>query len=543
MHLVEVVGVDGVTLGSAMSEIRQFPLVPVSPPGAEDHARAETQRNQALFAWADRVLAQLGLTQAIAAVNIVDELRKILLDVNRAEVDLAIRDALHPASGQRAAHFAHMKEGGLKRILKMRFDEAKGDRVKAIGRGAGTASSSVPDWTADLILEQYGAVRPLLANLIQFLRWHPSWLGVLGYDEFSSRVVIRKRPPWGDEPVDSYWTDHHELLVRVWFQSEDISANQGDVARAVQASARHNSFHPVRDYFDALTWDGTLRLDTWLITFIHADDIEYVRAIAPRFLISAVARTYQPGCKVDHILVLEGPQGKQKSEALRTLVGRDVWFADRLSHVGTKDAALETAGVLLIEIAEMDALTKASSSAIKSFLSRRHDRFRPPFGKHTINRPRQCVFTASVNPAAGGYLKDPTGARRIWPVACHGIIDCEGIAATRDQLWAEAVTRYKAGAKWWLESPELEALATTEQRARYVVDAWQSPIEDWLASQKDVSITEMLSGALNLSPAEQTQRSVNRVSAILTHAGFVRVRARKGPKRKNQRETRYRRES
>ena len=161
---------------------------------------------------------------------------------------------------------------------------------------------------------------------------------------------------------------------------------------------------------------------------------------------SAVARIYRPGCKVDHVLVLEGPQGRQKSEALRMLAKNDSWFTDRLSHVASKDAVLEIAGVLIVEIAEMDALTKATSSAQKSFLTRRRDRFLPPYGKHPINLPRQCVFAATINPTVGGYLKDPTGARRFWPVACRGMIDRDGLEKVRDQLWAEAVHQFKAGA-------------------------------------------------------------------------------------------------
>jgi putative DNA primase/helicase len=114
---------------------------------------------------------------------------------------------------------------------------------------------------------------------------------------------------------------------------------------------------------------------------------------------SAVARIYRPGCKVDHVLVLEGPQGKLKSELLRTLAIRDEWFIDRLSSLTTKDAALDVVGVLLIEISEMDAILKAQSSSIKAFLSRRRDRFRPPYGRHVINLPRQCVSpAASIRP-------------------------------------------------------------------------------------------------------------------------------------------------
>jgi len=391
----------------------------------------------------------------------------------------------------------------------------------------------------DLIYDENGAVRPVLANTVLFLRHHAAWKGVLGFDEFAVRVVIRETLPWGPEVQDTPWSDNHESLARVWFQREGLFATLGDVGRAVQVVARHNPFHPVRDYFDGQIWDGTPRIDSWLVTYLHADDTPYTSAVGPRFLISAVARIYEPGCKVDHMLVLEGPQGKQKSEALRTLAVRDAWFADRLSHVASKDAAQETAGVMLIEVAEMDALVKATSSSIKAFITRRTDRFRPPYGKHVINRRRQCVFTGTINPIVGGYLRDPTGSRRFWPVACHGVIDRDGLRRDRDQLWAEAIARYKASTPWWLETPELEALATAEQRLRYVVDVWQAPVEDWLVGRDEVTITDVLSKALGLAPADHSQRNVNRVSAILTNAGFVRVRARKGPKR----ETRYRREN
>jgi predicted P-loop ATPase len=511
----------------------QFPF------GAEEHARAETERKQRLFAWADNVLRELGLAERVARANCLDELRRVTFDADAAEVALAIREALHPASGARNDCFAGLRAGGLKHILRMRFDEMKKQREAQLRRGRpGGTQQSAPDWTDDLKLDDKGGVRPILSNLISFLRHHPQWQGVLAYDEFSARVVIRKRPPWGTEVPGAQWTDHHESLTRVWFEREDIKAGQGDVGRAVQAAARSNPIHPVREYLDALVWDGTPRLDTWLVTYFHAEDSAYIRAVGPRYLISAVARIHEPGRKVDHIIILEGPQGKQKSEALRTLAISDDWFTDRLSHIASKDAALETAGVLIVEIAEMDALTKATSSAIKSFLTRRHDRFRPPFGKHTIRLLRQCVFAGTINPTAGGYLKDPTAARRFWPVACHGMIDRDGLERDRDQLWAEAVDRYRAGAKWWLETPELEALASAEQAARFKTDVWTQPIKQWLGRRKDVSIGEVLRGALRIKPRDQSHSAEIRVSSILTAMGFGQYLARKGSKRQR----RYRRD-
>ena len=372
----------------------------------------ETERKTRLFAWADRLLQELGLIDQIEKTNDLADLRKIAFDVEAVEVTLAIQEALYPEDGGRVALcFVNIGKRALKAILKARFAEAKRLRAQKLERGDTTTTTSgtstAYDWTADLKIDRKGAILSLLANLVLFLRHHPKWQGVLAFDEFGNRVVIRQSPPWGTEAADTVLTDHHETKTRTWFQREDIKAAQGDVGRAIQAVAKDAPFHPVREYFDALVWDGTPRIDAWLQTYLNADDTPYARAVGPRFLISGVARIYKPGCKVDHMLVLEGPQGKLKSEALRKLAVKDAWFIDRISHLAGKDAVMEISGALLIEIAEMDALAKATASTSKGFLTRRFDKFRPPYGKHTINLPRQCIFGGTINPPVGGYLKGP----------------------------------------------------------------------------------------------------------------------------------------
>jgi predicted P-loop ATPase len=509
------------------------PPVSTPPPNADAHARADTERNRQLFAWAEGVLKALGLDKAVAAARSIEELRRIALDVNDAEITLAIRDALHPTSGQRQEHFRGLKESSLKLILKNRFADLKKAREATLRRG------KPPDWADQLILDKDGKPLSNLANLLLILREAPKWRGVLGFDEFAVRVVIKRPPPWGREAPDAPWTDHHDALTRVWFQRDaGINPAAGDVGRAVQAAARHNPFHPVRDYFDSLVWDGVPRLDAWLVTYFHAEDNSYIRTIGPRFLISSVARIYQPGCKADHVLTLEGPQGKQKSEALRTLVKVDDWFTDRLSHVSSKDAGMEVAGVQIVELAEMDALTRASSSAIKSFITRRYDRFRPPYGKHLARLPRQCVFAGTINPPADGrYLRDQTGGRRFWPVTCRGMIDLAGLELARDQIWAEARDRFRAGEPWWLETPELEALATAEQALRLVVDPWMSLIVEWLGDRTDVGVQETLK-YIGVIPGPRARAAEMRVAQILKDLGFKKSR----PRTADEREYRYWRE-
>jgi predicted P-loop ATPase len=222
--------------------------IPTPPPNADAHARADTERNRRLFDWAEAVLKTLGLDKAVAAARSIEDLRRMALDVDSAEIALALRDALHPASGQRQEHFRGLREGGLKAILRNRFTVWKKDREATLRRGKAPKS----DWTDQLILDKDGKIRPILANLILILREAPRWKGVLGYDEFAARLVIKRPPPWGREALDAPWSDHHESLARVWFQNEGINPTAGDVGRAVQAAARHNPFHPVRTYFDAL---------------------------------------------------------------------------------------------------------------------------------------------------------------------------------------------------------------------------------------------------------------------------------------------------
>jgi hypothetical protein len=141
----------------------------------------------------------------------------------------------------------------------------------------------------------------------------------------------------------------------------------------------------------------------------------------------------------DCCLILEDPQGSRKSTALKTLAGP--YFADELADLGTKDSALQTQGVWIIELSELDSLGRAEVSRIKAFMSRTTDRFRPPYGNRLIESPRQCVFAGSVNHSS--YLRDDSGGRRFRPVAC-GRIDIDRLARDRDQLWAEAKALFRA---------------------------------------------------------------------------------------------------
>jgi len=200
---------------------------------------------------------------------------------------------------------------------------------------------------------------------------------------------------------------------------------------------------------------------------------------------------------------------------------------DRMPDITTKDAQQSLLGVWGIELAEMAAVRRADANAVKALLSTPVDRFRPSYGRVTENHPRQCVFIATVNPNGGGYLQDETGARRFWPVLCGAAwpenrrADARAVAAIRNQLWAEAVERYRAGEKWFIEDHELERAQAEAAAERFDTDEWQTAVQEFIAGQPFVQMRDILT-RLRLDFKDQTQAAQNRVARILTTLGWTR---------------------
>jgi len=381
------------------------------------------------------------------------------------------------------------------------------------------------DWYWQLDMSDKGKIYPHAGNLEMILTQDPRWAGVLGYCQFSYRIKFTGKPPIDTGPDGTGELEDNDFArLRIWLHRQYGMSPppRNELADALIAVAQKNRFHPVRDYLRSLQHDGEARLGLWLHRVFGAQGSDdYLAAVGTKFLIGAVARVMRPGCKMDNMLILEGDQGKGKSTALSVLFGD--WFSDAPLRLGDKDAYQLLQGVWGYELAELDALNKAESTEAKAFLSRQHDRFRPPYGVSPQTFPRQTVALGTTN--QDEYLKDYSGNRRYWPVRCQKV-DLEWLKAHRDQLWAEALARFEAGEPWWVATEEERRLFEDEQEVRMVRDAWEDPIREWLAGQTADYFTyaDILCGALDIDVGHIQRVHQNRLAPIMKHLGWTKAR-------------------
>ncbi|KVD91331.1 hypothetical protein WS63_11450 [Burkholderia stagnalis] len=328
--------------------------------------------------------------------------------------------------------------------------------------------------------------RATMHQLLDVLAEDPALCELVRYDEMKRRTVIASARPWEVAP-SPYWTDADTTNLRAYFERRYmLTAAKEHAADAVHTHAERNRFHPLREWLDALEWDGVKRLDAWLATYCGADDTPYVREVGRRFLISAVARVLRPGCKADHMLVLEGPQGIGKSRTVRVLAG-DEFYSDAVPDMDDARQTGETvAGVWLLENSEIVGLRKHEADAVKAFLSRSEDAFRPAYGREQVYQPRQFVMVGTCNrDGEGTYLRDETGGRRFWPVSVRAC-DITALTADRAQLWAEAVAAFRDGEVWWIEDDAMRAQAAQEVSARTVQNPWIAHVAAYLENNPGI---------------------------------------------------------
>lgn len=373
-----------------------------------------------------------------------------------------------------------------------------------------------PDWKDDLQRTKKGDLYCNAHNALLFIENTPEYRGRFLYDEMKQAIYY----DWEGRSLRPI-TDDDVSAIQRFLQAEGMTTvGRETVFWAVDHVARQRTVNPLLDFMDALEWDGVPRLDDWLSYYLGAEATEYTRAIGRMFLVSLVARARRPGCQVDYMLVLEGEQGEQKSTACRILAG-DEYFSDNLPDLHRPGISQHLRGKWLIEVSELSAMSKADTELLKAFITRREERYRPPYGRAEVFEPRHCCFVGTTNKEC--YLHDETGARRFWPVKC-GAIDIKALTQDRDQLLAEAVHAYRLGEHWWPDRDFEREHIQPEQEKRFDVDAWEDPIARWLKGQIYVTLGDVAVGALDMEMKQFNKAEQNRIKQVLTKLEWTRAK-------------------
>lgn len=456
---------------------------------------------------------------------------------------------------------------------------AGGPRLQLVpkrgGQGpAGPGGSGGPPpgpgaWINRLIWTKQG-IKSCVHNALLVLQNDPVWKGCFAYDDFAQRTVLMRDLPaldyFREGPAVTIPDPHASTRRNVtasrqfagikeiddqdctrivaWLEATDLklSISSGMITEVVNLIAQTRKIHPVRDYLLALQWDGVPRIGAmptedrpegtpgWLTTFFGARDAEYTRKVSQWWMISAVARVMQPGCQADHMIILEGGQGKGKSQGLRALA--EPWYSEDLDLTDIPRAQQMLAGKWVLGLDELDGMGRQTVEAAKKFFTQPWDRYRQPYGRHARDYPRQCVFVGTTN-SEGGYLRDVSGNRRYWPVATNEI-DVEKVRAFRDQLWAEAVVLYRAGNFWHPQAGDADILRP-EQDQRLDEDPWTEAVlkyadqrwnrlVPWDDESNIITGSELLADALKLEKSRWNKAEYMRVGKILTAAGWSKDR-------------------
>lgn len=379
-------------------------------------------------------------------------------------------------------------------------------------------------------------------NITNYMKLMAPIKGLVYKDLFRHRIYFRKKPPWRKIQAAEEWQedDTRNLQTYITLRSENHFHDNhlAHYLTAVQRIADIYARNPVTDFLNSLKWDGVARLDRLFIDYAGAKDTEYVRAVGAKTLIGAVARAFQPGCKFDNIIVLEGRQGTGKSTFVSVLGGDH--YASLVIDPHSKETVENMLGCWIIEVGEMEFVKRVEANAFKIFCAKQIDRIRQPYARLSQNIPRSSIFIGTINPDLFGYLSDPTGNRRYWPIETTKI-EIDKLKQDRDQLFAEAVHRYRAGEPFHFDDIKLVRAAEKEQEKREEEEPYTDSVLAWLSKKEqelqelrkqhpdkefpdlEVRISEVAEYALTMSPGQLTKAVRNRIARALKLAGFKNV--------------------
>ena len=364
-----------------------------------------------------------------------------------------------------------------------------------------------------------GRFRKNKNNLYIILRRDRRWRGRVWLNSFTNTLKIDDRD----------YRDTDDTRIALWVsRAYGLEYSEAAISATTQLIGEENKRNPLIEWLDSIHWDGTPRLASWIIEATDCPDTELNRKMAEKWLIQAIARAYQPGCKADCVLILAGDQGAGKSTLFRTLA-TDEYFADTPLDIGSANSYSQIARAWIYEVAELDSVRRSANSATKAFLSAQEDNFRPAYGRHAITIKRHVVFAGTTNEAQ--FINDMTGSRRYWPIKVNEV-NLHWVRENKDQLWAEAIVAYRAGETWYLDK-DMDIKRHDSSKIYRQDDPWVEPITNFLMIHRGhVTMTMVMEEGLKIERARMNRRDEMRIAEILRELNYEKKRLMSEGKRK-----------
>ncbi len=345
-------------------------------------------------------------------------------------------------------------------------------------------TNEIDSWIVKLETDKRGKYLNTISNIELILK-NSELKNCLAWDEQSSTIKVIKQLPWRNSgEFSDILTDIDDSKIRAFLEKKPYEIHHAfNISDAITSVAFDNRFHPIKNYFENLSWDGIKRVETLFIDYFGAEDSEYTRTVTRKIFLAAVTRIYEPGIKFETMLVLIGKQGIGKSMILKKLGGK--WHSDNISFHILKDktGAERLQGKWIIEFGELKGMKNVDVNDIKDFISHQIDRYRVAYGKRVQEFPRQCVFFGTTNTT--DFLRDTTGNRRFWPVLCNITRAKKNVFNELDeyevkQFWAETLILYKKEKEDLFLSYKMSVVAEAIAEKHTEIDPWRESIIEWL---------------------------------------------------------------
>lgn len=340
------------------------------------------------------------------------------------------------------------------------------------------------EWKDRLERDEKHRITNSIDNYIMFLNECPDYKDKLKYNEF---LCLREYN--GNE-----FTDFTLNNIYVKCEQEIGLSTHAKIDTALSHVFDNNRYNPVVEYLHSLKWDGKERIGKLFIDLLDVDDTLLNYQLTKKWFIAAVKRVFEPGCKFDNILVLQGSQGIGKS-SICEIISKSFFNTISLSEIGNKDLIDKLNKTWIAIIDELDTFNKKEMSTIKTFLSLNSDSTRLSYARNTQTFNRHCVFIGSTNDET--FLRDSTSSveRRFWVLRCNKTTMDGKIRKTLtedfvNQLWAEAVHYYCEDPKQYLDieaNLQDDFAATQKEFKTYTDDIAIDYIKDILSRKYNLN--------------------------------------------------------